>query len=316
MPPASRTSAAATDSKAASSPAANTSIRLSGEAGPHFEVLEGETKPYRIDNAEKTNPLANTRISGDPALMGDQEKMGLATMAAFFRRYVGGEGGFEPYLTGELAAEGKPSIPESACPTSLAGQRIPCLDRVADSYTAPPSERMDVLRPDTEHPTTLSMHSVPRSRHSGFANPYLKGGGISPRPATTASGIDWCNPNPKQQEPGAAERNQSVRPLPSPARSSRRRRQSVARARGKATRKFRLRENWPRSTGPTGASWRSPGKNRRRCRCRSRPPTRTSAVTERCTRPPRSISSTRAIRREAKKVCGTRRRHRRTSPSR
>jgi len=194
------------------------SIRLSGEAGPHFEVLEGETKPYRINNSEKLNPLANTRISGDPALMGDQEKLGLATMSAFFRRYVGGEGAMEPYLTGELAAEGKPSVPESACPTSIAGERIPCIDRVADSYTAPPDERMDVLRPDTEYPTTVDALGT-RIEASGFANPYPKGGGVSPRPATTASGINWCNPDPKQQEPGQLKEGEnptSAKPCPAP----------------------------------------------------------------------------------------------------
>ncbi|MCW2980839.1 MAG: hypothetical protein JWO14_2566, partial [Solirubrobacterales bacterium] len=175
-------------------------IRLSGEAGPHFEAVEGETKPYRWGNTEKLNPLVNTRMSGDPALMGDQEKLGLATVAAFFRRYVGGEGAFEPYLTGELAAEGKPSIPMSACPTSDAGKRIPCIDRVADSYTAPADERLDVLRPDTEHPTTLDALGT-KIEASGFANPYPKSGGIQPRPATTANGIDWCDPDPKQQEP-------------------------------------------------------------------------------------------------------------------
>jgi len=84
-------------------------IRLSGEAGPHFEAVTGETKPYRwgngaadpthLEGISKLDPSINTRMSGDPALMGDQEKMGLATMAAFFRRYVGGEGAFEPYLT-------------------------------------------------------------------------------------------------------------------------------------------------------------------------------------------------------------------------
>ena len=147
------------------------SIRLSGEAGPHFEALKSETKPYRIENNEKLNPLVNTRISGDPALMGDQEKLGLATMAAFFRRYVGGEGAFEPYLTGELAAEGDPSVPQSACPTSEAGRRIPCIDRVADSYTAPPDERLDVLRPDTEHPTTLDALGT-KIEASGFSNAY------------------------------------------------------------------------------------------------------------------------------------------------
>jgi large repetitive protein len=194
-------------------------IRLSGEAGPHFEAVEGETKPYRWGNAEKLNPLVNTRMSGDPALMGDQEKLGLATVAAFFRRYVGGEGAFEPYLTGELAAEGKPSIPMSACPTSEAGMRIPCIDRVADSYTAPADERLDVLRPDTEHPTTLDALGT-KIEASGFANPYPKSGGVQPRPATTTNGIDWCDPDPKQQEPGQLKEGEfptAAKSCPQPA---------------------------------------------------------------------------------------------------
>jgi hypothetical protein len=204
-------------------------IRLSGEAGPHFEAVTGETKPYRWGNGEKTtefpegvtklDPSVNTRMSGDPALMGDQEKMGLATVAAFFRRYVGGEGAFEPYLTGELAAEGKPSIPQSACPTSEAGMRIPCIDRVADSYTAPPAERMDVLRPDTEHPTTLDALGT-KIEASGFANPYPKSGGVQPRPATTPNGIDWCDPDPKQQEPGQLKEGEfptAAKSCPQPA---------------------------------------------------------------------------------------------------
>jgi hypothetical protein len=191
-------------------------IRLSGEAGPHFEAVTGETKPYRWGNGEKTtefpegitklNPLVNTRMSGDPALMGDQEKMGLATVAAFFRRYVGGEGAFEPYLTGELAAEGEPSIPQSACPTSEAGMRIPCIDRVADSYTAPPNERMDVLRPDTEHPTTVDALGT-GIEASGFSNPYQASGGVQPVPATTANGITWCDPDPEQAEPANLNEN-------------------------------------------------------------------------------------------------------------
>jgi hypothetical protein len=200
-------------------PANPHSIRLSGEAGPHFEVLKGETKPYAINNAAKTNPLANTRISGDPALMGDQEKLGLATMAAFFRRYVGGEGPFEPYLTGELAAEGDPSVPQSACPTSDAGKRIPCIDRVADSYTAPPEERVDVLRPDTEDPTTMTALGT-RIGAQGFVNAYLPGGGVKPRPATTGNGISWCNPDPKQQEPKQLKEQElptSAKPCPQPA---------------------------------------------------------------------------------------------------
>jgi hypothetical protein len=207
--------------KGVAEPANPNSIRLSGEAGPHFEAITATESPhpYRIENTNKLDPTQNTRISGDPALMGDQEKLGLASMAAFFRRYVGGEGAFEPYLTGELAAEGKPSVPMSACPTSLAGSHIPCVDRVADSYTAPPSERMDVLRPDTEHPTTLSALGTKVSA-SGFANPYPKKGGATPRPPATPTGIDWCNPDPKQQEPGQLKEGEnptSAKPCPNPA---------------------------------------------------------------------------------------------------
>ena len=175
-------------------------IRLSGEAGPLFTEPAGE-KSYVIDNANKLDPAKNTRISGDPARMGDQEKLGLATMAAFFRRYVGGEGAFEPYLNGELAAEGKPSVPQSACPSSIEGARIPCIDRVADSYTAPPDERLDVLRPDVEHPTTLDALGT-KIEASGFSNPYQAGSGVSPRPPLTGNGINWCDPDPKQTEPG------------------------------------------------------------------------------------------------------------------
>lgn len=206
-------------------PANPNSIRLSGEAGPHFEAITATESPhpYRINNgvagANKLDPTLNTRISGDPALMGDQEKLGLATMAAFFRRYVGGEGAFEPYLTGELAAEGKPSVPMSACPTSIAGSRIPCIDRVADSYTAPPDERLDVIRPDTERPTTVSGLGT-RLSASGFANPYpKKNGGVIPKPATTPTGIDWCDPDTKQQEPGQLKEGEnptSAKPCPAP----------------------------------------------------------------------------------------------------
>ena len=48
----------------------------------------------------------------------------LATMGAFFRRYVGGDVAFEPYMTGEVSADGTtPQLPASACPTSVSGTR-------------------------------------------------------------------------------------------------------------------------------------------------------------------------------------------------
>ena len=58
----------------------------------------------------------DTRGSGDPALMGDQEKAGLATMSSFFRRYVGGDVAFDPYMTGEVSEDGVTSqLPASSC---------------------------------------------------------------------------------------------------------------------------------------------------------------------------------------------------------
>ena len=63
--------------------------------------------------------------------MGDQEKAGLATMGAFFRRYVGGDVAFDPYMTGELergrrhAAAARPR-PARRPPS---GTRIPCVER-------------------------------------------------------------------------------------------------------------------------------------------------------------------------------------------
>jgi len=166
-----------------------TSIRLSGSAGPDL------SENYVIDNSAKLDPTVNTRMSGDPARMGDQEKIGLATMNAFFRRYVGGEGAMEPYLTGELNYEGKPQIPTSACPTSPTGKNMPCIERVNNSFFAPSDERLDVIGPESENPLALSSLGT-KLRSSGFANPYQEGAGVTPVPATTASGLDWCNPEP------------------------------------------------------------------------------------------------------------------------
>lgn len=144
---------------------------------------------------------AATRGSGDPALMGDQEKAGLALMGAFFRRYVGGDVAFDPYMTGELSEDGgAPQLPASACPTSTAGTRIPCAERTLTTYFAEPAARRDVLRPETDTPLTVSALGTAISG-SGFSNPYLAGGGITPVPPTTAGGFDWCNPEPTHFSP-------------------------------------------------------------------------------------------------------------------
>ena len=160
----------------------------------------GTSQPNNIRLTGGTYDLT-TRGSGNPALMGDQEKAGLAMMSSFFRRYVGGDKAFDPYMTGEVSADGTtPQLPASACPTSPSGTRIPCFDRVMTSYFAAPAERRDVLRPETDNPLTVSALGTSITG-SGFSNPYRADGGIAPIPDTTPGGFDWCNPEPTHFAP-------------------------------------------------------------------------------------------------------------------
>ena len=166
-------------------------LRLSGAAS-----YTDPAQNYAIDNSAPLDPEVNTKISGDAARMGDQEKLGLATMASFFRRYIGGEGAFQPYLTGELSntASGL-QVPATACPTSQSGTAIPCNERVNTTYFAAPQERVDVIRPEVQNPLTQNALGGSLSG-SGFADPYAQAAGVSPKPAATTGGYDWCNPEP------------------------------------------------------------------------------------------------------------------------
>ncbi len=171
-----------------------------GDDATGTDMACGTSQPNNIRLSGGAYDLT-TRGSGDPALMGDQEKIGLAMMSAFFRRYVGGDVTFDPYMTGEISADGTtPVLPASACPTSVSGTRIPCFDRVMTSYFAAPAERRDVLRPETDNPLEVSAVGTSITG-SGFSNPYLATGGITPVPATTPGGFDWCNPEPTQFAP-------------------------------------------------------------------------------------------------------------------
>ncbi|MFI5893837.1 Ig-like domain-containing protein [Actinoplanes sp. NPDC051513] len=171
-------------------------LRLSGAAS-----YTDPDQNYAIDNSDPLNPSVNTKISGDAERMGDQEKLGLATMAAFFRRYIGGEGAFDPYMTGELSntASGL-QVPESACPTSDSGKAIPCNERLNTTYFAAPQERVDVIRPEVENPLTKNALGGTLSG-SGFADPYAQAAGVTTKPAATAQGYDWCNPEPMDFAP-------------------------------------------------------------------------------------------------------------------
>jgi hypothetical protein len=156
-----------------------------------------------------------TRGSGDPALMGEQELAGLATMGSFFRAYVGGESAFLPYLTGELAQQ----LPSSACPTSEAGLRMACEERLMTSYFPGAGDRLDVIRPEPDAPLALSAVGTAVTG-SGFSNPFLVGGGVDPLPQTTPDGFDWCNPEPLHFTPsavGGSGRPTAEKPCPLPA---------------------------------------------------------------------------------------------------
>jgi hypothetical protein len=172
-------------------------LRLSGAAS-----YTDPDRNYAIDDSDPLNPAVDTKISGDAARMGDQEKLGLATMAAFLRRYVGGEGAFQPYMTGELSntASGL-QIPASACPTSPSGTAIPCNQRVNTTYFGAPQERVDLIRPEVENPLTLN----------------AEGGSLAGSGFTT---FDWCNPEPQDFAPsqlGKAGLPTAAKPCPLPA---------------------------------------------------------------------------------------------------
>jgi hypothetical protein len=174
-------------------------------------------------NYSWTDPL--NFFSGDPALMGDQPKAGLATMAAFFRRYVGGEMGFDPWMTGETMYDGKtPAMAKSACPAGtidnpdMAATAMPCFDRLSTTYFAAPAEREDVIQPDAENPLTVSALGTSLVG-SGFADPYANSAGTVAQPAT-AQGFDWCNPEPNQFTPsqlGISGLPTAKKPCPLPA---------------------------------------------------------------------------------------------------
>ncbi len=219
-----------------------------GDDATGTDVACGTSQPNNIRLSGGTYDLT-TRGSGDPALMGDQEKIGLAMMSAFFRRYVGGDVAFDPYMTGEISADGTtPVLPASACPTSVSGARIPCFDRVMTSYFAAPAERRDVLRPETDNPLEVSARrhldhrirvlepvSGDRRRQPRFRRrrrAALTGATRSRRSSRRRSSASPVS----QPRPRAAR-------FPPPARS--------------AARAARVRT--PRSTTPTGCSSRWPG---------------------------------------------------------
>ena len=142
----------------------------------------------------------------------DQEKIGIALMNSFFRRYVGDETDFDPYMTGAA------NLPASACKTA-GNPGVACDQELLTSYFAPPAQRLDVLRPDNDDPLETDALDG-RISGSGFSNPFKNADGTEPAngytpAADTAGGYDWCNPEPKQFQ-NDTPRPTAVKPCPLP----------------------------------------------------------------------------------------------------
>jgi dienelactone hydrolase len=103
----------------------------------------GDVNPSGDDNKTTTDtacslkdqPATSVRLSPP-----DQRRVGLALMAAFLRRHVGDETGFEPLLRGATR------LPASGCP---AGRAL-CPGLVQWSYIAPVSQRRVLVGPRPE----------------------------------------------------------------------------------------------------------------------------------------------------------------------
>ena len=139
--------------------------------------------------------------------MGDQEKIGLATMNSFFRRYVGGEAAFDPYMTGERTATDPGSLPvsEDACPSQVItgpsgngtnGPRMACKERMLDELLRPRGGAARRDRAGCRQPARARARWARPSAAAGSRTRTCRPVACSRPPATTASGFDWCNPEP------------------------------------------------------------------------------------------------------------------------
>lgn len=143
----------------------------------------------------------------------DQEKVGIALINAFLRRYVGGEVSFEPLMTGAAP------LPPSACPTGRVrqGKPLPCEELIRTSYQAPAAERRTVLRPGS---TALQSESGGPVLTEGFDDVLVCGRTpegqdqpISCRPGIVSSAwrlqLEWSGPAELSLGLATAERDVS-----------------------------------------------------------------------------------------------------------
>jgi dienelactone hydrolase len=124
----------------------------------------------------------------------DQQTFTVALTSAFMRRYVQGNLGFDPLMTGE-----------ASLPANASGQTrgVAPAEELKTSYWAPAAQRENVIQPAPGNLTSDILGGALSG--TGFQNPYqsqycvggtCEPGGVQPVPATTPQGFDWCDPEP------------------------------------------------------------------------------------------------------------------------
>ena len=104
----------------------------------------------------------------------DQRRVGLALVAGFLRRHLGGEAAFDGLMTGA------DPLPASACPGGVA----PCPDVLGTSYLAPAAHRALVLTPLDDTLPAATEQGGPLA-FRGFAEARV----CDPAPATDRAGV-------------------------------------------------------------------------------------------------------------------------------
>lgn len=113
---------------------------------------------WTSDDYAGTDPACDRRKAGNVRLTdAEQRDVGLALMASFFRRWVGGETAFDALVKGAEA------LPASACP----GTATTCPTLVRTSYLAPASDRVLLAQPGSATVTATGFATFTTCTPSG-----------------------------------------------------------------------------------------------------------------------------------------------------
>jgi hypothetical protein len=133
-------------------------VANSGQGFPHIQFAVNSANhnyfnnEWELDDAILLNfadPYCIADKSPTRLSRAEQNGVGLALIAGFLRRYVGGETAFEPLVTGA-------DLPASACPESDRTVGPTCDNVAMTSYVAPAAQRRLVVGPGATNPTTVN----------------------------------------------------------------------------------------------------------------------------------------------------------------